>query len=85
MPSPLVMADGTARLQFTTDRIDPGDLRGTAVILHEGRTTSGTFRVGTAANQYTANDPVAAPDLTARTGNAGDRMACGLVKRSWWR
>ena len=63
LPSPLVMADGTARLTFTTDRIDPADLKGTAVILHKD---PDDFRPATP------------------TGNAGPRMACGLVKRAWW-
>jgi Cu-Zn family superoxide dismutase len=63
LPSPLVMADGTARLAFTTDRIDPGDLKGTAVILHKD---PDDFRPATP------------------TGNAGPRMACGVVRRAWW-
>ena len=83
MPSPLVMADGTARLRFTTDRIDPGDLRGRAVILHAKPDNFGNVFTGSAPNQYTPNSPEAT-SLTSRTGNAGDRMACGLIRRSWW-
>jgi len=82
MPSPLVLSDGTARLQFTTDRIEPDVLRGRAVILHAKPDNFGNVPVGTEPNQYTANSP-AATDLTARTGNASDRVACGLVRR--WR
>jgi Cu-Zn family superoxide dismutase len=82
LPSPLVLADGTARLSFTTDRIEPSLLRGRAVILHDRPDNFGNIPVGTAANQYQPNS-AAATDLTARTGNAGDRMACGLVRRTW--
>ena len=81
MPSPLVMADGTARLTFDTDRIEPSALRGRAVILHAKPDNFGNVFSGTEPNQYTPNS-AAATDLTARTGNAGDRVACGLVKRS---
>ena len=82
LPSPLVLADGTARLSFTTDRIDPGLLRRRAVILHDRPDNFGNVPVGTAANQYQPNS-AAATDLTARTGNAGDRVACGLVRPLW--
>lgn len=80
MPSPLVLSDGTARLSFTTDRIEPADLRGRAVILHAKPDNFGRVPVGTAATDYTPNS-AAATDLTARTGNASDRVACGLLKR----
>jgi superoxide dismutase, Cu-Zn family len=80
MPSPLVMADGTARLRFTTDRIDPEMLRGKVVILHANPDNFGNVPIGANANQYTPNSS-AAPDLTGRTGNAGDRVACGPIRR----
>jgi len=82
LPSLLVMADGTARLSFTTDRIEPEVLRGRAVILHAEPDNFGNIPVGTAPTQYQPNTP-AATDLTDRTGNAGDRVACGLVRRVW--
>ena len=55
-------------------------IRGKAVILHAKADNFGNVPTGTAANQYTPNGPEAT-DLTARTGNASDRVACGLVKR----
>jgi len=76
-----VLRDGTARISFTTDRIDPAALRGTAVILHAKPDNFGNIPVGGEPNQYQPNSS-AAPDLTARTGNASDRVACGLVRRS---
>jgi len=81
LPSPLVLADGTARLRFDTDRIDPSVLRGRAVVLHARADNFGNVFTGVSPNQYTPNSS-AATDLTARTGNASDRVACGLVKRS---
>ena len=57
LPSPLVMADGTAILKFVTDRIEPRDLKGTAVILHKGPDNFGNVPVGPAPNQYQPNDP----------------------------
>lgn len=80
LPSPLVMSDGTARLEFTTDRIAPENLRGTAVILHAKPDNFGNIPVGTGPEQYSANTE-AARTATAKTGNAGDRVACGLVRK----
>jgi Cu-Zn family superoxide dismutase len=81
LPSPLVMADGTARLTFTTDRIAPEDLLGRAVILHKLPDNFGNVPVGVGPNDYTANS-TAATDRTAATGNSGDRVACGMLSRS---
>ena len=80
LPSPLVLADGTARLRFDTDRVDPAVIRGRAVILHADPDNFGNVPVGTADTQYTPNK-AAATDLTVRTGNAGNRVACGLIRR----
>jgi Cu-Zn family superoxide dismutase len=80
MPSPLVGEDGTARLRFTMRRIDPDALRGAVVILHANPDNFGNVPTGTAPNQYTPNDEVEATDLTARTGNAGNRVACGVIR-----
>ena len=81
LPSPLVMADGTARLRFSTDRITPEVLRGKAVILHDMPDNFGNVPLGTGPTDYTRNSP-AATERTAATGNAGDRVACGLLHRS---
>lgn len=81
LPSPLVMADGTARLRFRTDRIEPWMMRGRVVILHANPDNFGNIPLGAEPNQYTANSS-AATDLTARTGNAGIRVACGIIRRS---
>ena len=80
MPSPLVLSDGTATLRFTTDRINPKVLRNSAVMLHAGPDNFGNVPTGTGPDQYTANSPTAT-DKTSKTGNAGDRVACGIVHR----
>jgi Cu-Zn family superoxide dismutase len=81
LSSPLVLPDGRAELRFTTARIDSRALLGRAVVLHAGRDNFGNVPTGEAPTQYTPNDP-AAVDLTSRTGNAGDRVACGVIRRA---
>ena len=80
-PSVLVGKDGTASLRFTTDRFTPAEVVGKAVVLHASPDNFGNVPVGTLPDQYTANAE-AATTKTAGTGNAGDRMACGLITRS---
>jgi Cu-Zn family superoxide dismutase len=80
MPSPLVLADGSAHLRFTTDRVDLPTLVGKAVILHADADNFGNVPTGEADDQYKANTQ-AAIDRTQSTGNAGDRVACGLLRR----
>ncbi len=78
MPSLLVTKDGRVETRFLTDRIDLSQLKGKAVIVHAGADNFGNVPVGTNDNQYTANktDAVTA---TQNTGNAGDRVLCGVV------
>ena len=80
MPSLLVNADGSAEMEFVTGRFDPAALVGRAVIVHAGADNFGNVPLGSAPNQYTAND-TAAITATKNTGNAGDRLACGIVER----
>lgn len=72
-------ATGNTALSFTTDRFTPADIKGRAVILHAGADNFGNVPVGAAANQYTAN-AADATTLTANTGNAGNRIACGVIQ-----
>ena len=81
LPSVLVRKDGTASLRFTTDRFTPAEVVGKAVILHASADNFGNIPTGSLPDQYTAN-AAAATTKTADTGNAGDRMACGLITRS---
>jgi Cu-Zn family superoxide dismutase len=72
LPNPLAMADGTARLTFSTDRITPEVLRGKAVILHDKPDNFGNIP----PTDCTANTE-AATERTAATGNAGDPLPAG--------
>ena len=78
MPNALVLEDGTAVLSFIGE-VDLDDIAGRAMILHEGVDNHGNVPVGTAPNQYTANAPDAVT-LTNNTGNAGNRIACGVIR-----
>ncbi|MEJ7765491.1 MAG: superoxide dismutase family protein [Acidimicrobiales bacterium] len=81
LSSVLVHKDGTASLRFTTDRFTPSEVIGKAVIVHANADNFGNIPAGTLPDQYTANAE-AATTKTAATGNAGDRMACGLVNKA---
>ena len=83
LPSPLVMADGTVLLKFTTDRIKPADLRGRAVILHAKPDNFNNVPVGAGTTEYAPNQD--AVKLTQATGNAGVRVACGVIRSTGWR
>jgi Cu-Zn family superoxide dismutase len=75
MPVLLVNRDGTASSAFETGRFKLADLRdadGSAVIVHSGRDNY--------ANIPTRYAP--APDAeTLNTGDAGSRVACGVIRR----
>ena len=79
MPALLFTHDGAARMSFVTDRFTPEELKGKAVILHQGADNYGNVPVGTAANQYTPNS-AEATTLTQNTGNAGARVGCGVIQ-----
>ena len=79
MPSVYVNRDGSVDAHFTLDRIVRlTELRGRAVILHADPDNFGNVPLVTATG-YTPNSP-AATDLTERTGNAGIRIACGVIR-----
>jgi len=78
MPVLLAMANGEGRSRFVSDRFTLADLRGRAVIVHAGSNNYGNIPVGANPDQYTPNSP-AATAATAATGNAGARVACGVI------
>lgn len=78
MPPLFVSAGGNAATSFVTDRFTPAAIKGRAVILHAGNDNLGNIPVGAAANQYTPN-AADATTLTANTGNAGNRIGCGVI------
>jgi len=79
MPALFFTEDGAAAMSFITDRFDPSELAGRAVILHALPDNYGNIPVGVEPNQYTTNSP-AAVTLTQNTGNAGNRIACGVIQ-----
>jgi Cu-Zn family superoxide dismutase len=79
MPPMLVNTDGTGSYSFVTDRFSPADVAGRAVIFHALPDNFHNIPLGTAANQYTANSQDAIT-LTDNTGNAGNRIACGVIE-----
>jgi Cu-Zn family superoxide dismutase len=80
LPPLLVTDGGRAYSVSITDRVAVSDLLRRAVVLHAGADNLGNVPVGTAPTQYTPNS-AEATGLTARTGNAGDRLACGVITR----
>ena len=78
LPPLLVTGSGRAYSVSITDRVAVRDLLRRAVVLHAGPDNLGNVPVGTGPTQYTPNS-AEATGLTARTGNAGDRLACGVI------
>jgi Cu-Zn family superoxide dismutase len=79
LPVLLARADGTAQYHFVTDRFRLTDLGGAVVIIHALADNYNNVPRGSKPDQYTANS-AAAVKLTDDTGNAGDRIGCGVIK-----
>ena len=77
-PGVNVLSDGSALLSYTHE-LTLDAITGRALILHEGMDNFGNIPLGTAANQYTANSQDAIT-ATQNTGNAGNRIACGVIQ-----
>jgi Cu-Zn family superoxide dismutase len=78
MPALFITAAGDGAMSFLTDHFAPDDILGRAVILHAAPDNYANIPVGAAANQYTPNS-ADATTLTNNTGNAGNRIACGVI------
>jgi superoxide dismutase, Cu-Zn family len=70
--------NGVANGRFQISRLEKGDLSGKALIVHAGADNFGNVPIGSIPNQYTPNSADATA-LTKNTGNAGVRVACGLL------
>lgn len=80
LPSLLVMEDGTARLEFVTDRFELSDVKdddGSAVMVHAGRDNFANIPERYVSTTSGQPGPDAA---TLATGDAGGRYACGVVE-----
>jgi Cu/Zn superoxide dismutase len=62
-----------------TDRFTLADLAGAVVIVHAQADNYNNVPRGSKPEQYTANSS-AAVKLSDDTGNAGDRIGCGVIK-----
>ncbi len=75
LPSLFVSASGTGSLDAVTDALTMADLMdgdGSAVMVHAGRDNYGNI-----PDRYAPGGP---DDTTKATGDAGGRIACGLVE-----
>jgi Cu-Zn family superoxide dismutase len=79
LPSVFVNGDGRTELHFRVDKLTPADVIGRAAVLHAGADNFGNVPTGGASDQYTANS-ADATTKTQGTGNAGDRVACGVIE-----
>jgi superoxide dismutase, Cu-Zn family len=79
MPSLLVLDDGTAEAQFATDRYTIDELfdaDGSAIIVHAGADNFANIPT----RYQSTTEGVFGPDsVTLATGDAGARVACGVV------
>ncbi|MGY4100149.1 superoxide dismutase[Cu-Zn] [Nocardia sp. R16R-3T] len=71
-----VRADGSAKLVTTTDAVTLDDIKGKALMIHADADNFGNI-----PNRYVRADGVAGPDdTTLATGDAGGRIACGVIQ-----
>src|SRR5262249_42544946 len=82
LPALLVAANGTTEESFVVDKLTYSELfdaDGSAVIIH-----SGSDNYGNIPARYSSNAPggpaTGPDDVTLSTGDAGARVACGVVR-----
>jgi superoxide dismutase, Cu-Zn family len=78
LPIVFVNRDSSVKAQTRIDRVTSNELFDRAVIFHADADNYGNIPKGTNPNQYAGNTPDAAI-ATGNTGNAGDRLACGVI------
>lgn len=78
MPPLLVTADGKARAAFETDSFHISELvagDGSAIMIHAGRDNLANI-----PTRYTSGTTTGPDEETLTTGDAGSRVACGVVQ-----
>ncbi len=75
MPVLLVNTDGSAEARFVTDRFSVADIVGRAVIVHAGADNYANIPARYLTGTLTAID-----QTTLNTGDAGGRIACGVIE-----
>ncbi|MEV6277421.1 superoxide dismutase family protein [Nocardia sp. NPDC051832] len=71
-----VRSDGAAKLVTTTDAVTMDDIKGKALMIHADADNFGNI-----PNRYLQANGAAGPDQTTlATGDAGDRVACGVIQ-----
>jgi Cu-Zn family superoxide dismutase len=71
-----VRADGSAKLVTTTDAVTLDELKNKALIIHADADNFGNI-----PSRYVRADGIAGPDdTTLATGDAGGRIACGVIQ-----
>lgn len=78
LPPIMLLQNGRGYSVSITDRVLVTDLMGRAVILHEDPDNLGNVPTDGGLTAYTPNSPEATT-TTTKTGNAGNRIACGVV------
>jgi len=86
LPPALVMRNGTASSRALTDRLTPAavlDADGSAVMVHVGSDNLANIPPRYHAHTPDATSTTFGPDAaTLATGDAGGRVACGILRRS---
>jgi len=83
-PVLLVTADETANAIFSTDRFDLADLfdsDGSAIIVHAAPDNYANIPSSRYASKPTETPATVPDEMTQRTGDSGDRIACGVIKK----
>lgn len=79
LPVVYLERDGQSTATFVTDRFRPADVIGRAIIVHAQPDNYHNIPLGSAPTAYTPNSATATA-LTTATGNAGDRVVCGVIR-----